>query len=50
MIRTLLCTIALTVAASASLACSGHSAQKQSCAEGTIWDSDAQSCVKLVNS
>lgn len=50
MIRTLLCTIALTVAASAGLACTGHSAQTQSCAEGTIWDSDAQTCVKLVNS
>ncbi|MEX0278575.1 MAG: adenylosuccinate lyase [Ruegeria sp.] len=50
MIRALLCSIALVLTASAGLACTGHAKQTQSCAEGTIWDSDAQTCVKLVNS
>ncbi len=50
MIRTLLCTAALVMAASAGLACTGHSKQTQSCAQGTIWDTDTKTCVKLVNS
>ncbi len=50
MIRTLLCSAALVMTASVGLACNGHSKQTQSCAQGTIWDMETQTCVKLVNS
>ncbi len=50
MIRTLLCSLALAVSASATLACSGHQKQTQSCVAGTVWDNQTQSCVKSVNS
>lgn len=50
MIRTVLCSIALVCMASASLACSGHSKQTQSCIEGTTWDQETQSCLKIINS
>ncbi|MDA7963372.1 adenylosuccinate lyase [Ruegeria sp.] len=50
MIRTLICALALIYTASVGLACSGHSKQTQSCAEGTFWDSDTKSCMKLTSS
>ena len=49
MIRTLLCSLALVCVASAGLACSAHSQQTQSCADGTFWDTASQSCMKIVN-
>ncbi len=50
MIRTLLCALALSCTASLALACNGHSKQTQSCAPGTYWDTESQSCAKIVNS
>lgn len=50
MIRTLSCAVALSCSASVALACSGHSKQTQSCAPGTYWDAEAQTCAKFVNS
>ncbi len=50
MIRTVLCSIALVCFASASLACTGHSKQTQSCADGAVWDQESQSCTKIINS
>ncbi|WP_170770442.1 adenylosuccinate lyase [Ruegeria lacuscaerulensis] len=50
MTRTLLCALALTCSASIAFACSGHSKQTQSCAPGTQWDYETQSCTKTVNS
>lgn len=50
MIRTLFCTFALICTASAGLACNAHSKQTQSCAEGTFWDSDTKSCMKITSS
>ncbi|WP_157769920.1 chitin-binding domain-containing protein [Ruegeria profundi] len=50
MIRITICALALTISASAALACSGHSKQTQSCAPGTYWDAESQTCAKLVNS
>ncbi|NVO55667.1 hypothetical protein HW561_07685 [Rhodobacteraceae bacterium B1Z28] len=50
MTRTLVCALALVCLASASLACGAHSKQTQSCAPGTFWDTEAQSCMKIVNS
>ncbi|CUJ89446.1 hypothetical protein RUE5091_00873 [Ruegeria denitrificans] len=50
MIRTILCALTLTFSASVALACTGHSKQTQSCADGTYWDSETQTCAKIVNS
>ncbi len=50
MLRTALCAIALICAGTAGFACNGNTKQTQSCAEGTIWDSESQSCMKIVNS
>lgn len=50
MIRTLLCALALVGSASVALACNGHAKQTQSCAAGTYWDADSQTCAKIVNS
>ncbi|WP_170428136.1 chitin-binding domain-containing protein [Ruegeria arenilitoris] len=50
MIRTLICALALGSSASVALACSGHSKQTQSCALGTYWDAETQTCAKIVNS
>ncbi len=50
MIRTLICAFALSCSASVALACSAHSKQTQSCAEGTYWDSETQTCAKITNS
>ena len=35
---------------SAFAMCSGKSHQAMSCAEGTVWDIESQSCVKQVSS
>ncbi|MFY2824752.1 chitin-binding domain-containing protein [Ruegeria sp. MALMAid1280] len=50
MIRTLLCALALACSASVAVACSGHSKQTQSCAPGTYWDAESQTCAKSANS
>lgn len=50
MIRTLICALALGCSASVALACSGHSKQTQSCAPGSVWDAETQTCAKITNS
>lgn len=48
MIRTMVCAAMLTVLPALSYAgCSG-SHQAMSCAEGTVWDADTQTCVEQV--
>lgn len=50
-IKTILTALALTVLPAASFAmCSGKSHQAMSCAEGTVWDVESESCVKQVTS
>ncbi len=50
-IKTLIFAAALVAIPAASFAyCSGRGHQAQSCAPGTVWDADSQSCVKQVNS
>ncbi|KUJ80713.1 hypothetical protein AVO45_06685 [Ruegeria marisrubri] len=48
-LRTLACAVAVGLFATAASACELHK-QTQSCAPGTVWDSESQSCVKAVNS
>jgi len=50
MIRTFICALALTCTTTAALTCSGHSKQTQSCAPGTYWDTESQTCAEIVNS
>ncbi len=50
MIRTLICALALSCSASVALACSAHTQQTQSCADGTYWDSETHTCAKIVDS
>ncbi|SLN14335.1 adenylosuccinate lyase [Ruegeria meonggei] len=50
MIRTLICALAFGCCASVALACSGHSKQTQSCAPGSSWDAESQSCTEIINS
>ncbi|MEM1005782.1 MAG: adenylosuccinate lyase [Pseudomonadota bacterium] len=50
MIRTIFCTLALICVASAGAACNASSQQTQSCAAGTMWDPDTQTCAEIVNS
>lgn len=33
-----------------AMGCSHGTEQTQSCAPGTVWDADAQSCVQIINS
>jgi hypothetical protein len=50
-IRTIAIAVALTLApALAHASCSDRGHQAQSCASGTAWDSNLQTCVKRVNS
>lgn len=51
-VQTFLTAAALTLASalSAQAACSGHSDQAMSCAEGMIWDTDSRSCVPQTTS
>ncbi len=47
--KTILAAVALTILPAAAFAmCSGKSHQAMSCAEGTVWDANSQSCVKQV--
>ena len=46
-LRTLACAVAVGLFATAASACELHK-QTQSCAPGTVWDSESQSCVKAV--
>ncbi len=50
MFRTILCALTFSCVASVALACSNHTNQTQSCAPGTIWDTETQGCTKIVNS
>ncbi|WP_135506356.1 carbohydrate-binding module family 14 protein [Roseovarius aestuariivivens] len=45
--KVIVTSVALTLASSLSAfaACSGHSQQAMTCAEGTSWDSESRSCV-----
>jgi len=48
-LKTLLAALALSAAPSFGIAmCSGDSHQAMSCAEGTVWDSETNSCVQQV--
>lgn len=50
-IGTLVLAAALLLPTIASaIGCSGRGHQAQSCAPGTAWDANSQSCVKIVNS
>jgi hypothetical protein len=47
-LKALLAAAALTLCpAIATAQCSGHSQQAMSCAEGTVWDAETQSCKVL---
>lgn len=50
-IKTSLAALALTlIPAFAYATCSARGHQAQSCAPGTVWDANAQTCIKQVNS
>ncbi|UWQ92906.1 hypothetical protein QEZ52_09275 [Aliisedimentitalea scapharcae] len=50
-VGTLVLTAALLLPSlAAAMGCSGREHQAQSCAAGTTWDSNSQSCVKIINS
>jgi hypothetical protein len=50
-VGTLVLTAALLLPSiAAAMGCSGREHQAQSCATGTTWDANSQSCVKIVNS
>lgn len=49
--KTLLAALALTILpAVASAFCSERGSHAQSCAAGTVWDANLQTCVKQANS
>ncbi|WP_171052659.1 hypothetical protein [Ruegeria sediminis] len=47
--KTLACALAFGLVSTAAMACEFHK-QTQSCAPGTVWDSESETCVKAVNS
>ncbi|MBO9451984.1 hypothetical protein J7426_17045 [Tropicibacter sp. R16_0] len=50
-VGTLVLTAALLLPSiAAAMGCSGREHQVQSCAAGTTWDANSQSCVKIVSS
>lgn len=51
-LKTLVAAVALTLipALSFAMGCSGRGHQAQSCAPGSVWDANAQGCVKQISS
>lgn len=50
-LKTTLAALALTLMPAVSFAfCSGTEHQAQSCAPGSVWDADQQTCVEQTNS
>ncbi|MCB1365102.1 MAG: adenylosuccinate lyase [Rhodobacteraceae bacterium] len=49
--KTALCALVIALTTTAAYAsCSARGHQAQSCAAGTVWDANSQTCVEQVNS